>query len=165
MATQPLVDDAPAEAALSESQFVVPSLHCAGCIAKVERGLMPVEGVDAARVNLSAKQVTVRHAPSIDDLVLVDDGAKVGTLERAAARDDGAVAVELAAEGFGNVAREQAEGRRTRTVSIRRTVGILPPGEEVSQCFVRGFAAAYRLAKVDDVLLVDEHNLLSLLLA
>ena len=66
MATQPLVDDAPAEAALSESQFVVPSLHCAGCIAKIENGLARIDGIASARVNMSAKRVTVRHDPAME---------------------------------------------------------------------------------------------------
>ena len=66
MATQPLVDDAPAEAALSESQFVVPSLHCAGCIAKIENGLACIDGIASARVNMSAKRVTVRHDPAME---------------------------------------------------------------------------------------------------
>ena len=66
MATQPLVDDAPAEAALNESQFVVPSLHCAGCIAKIENGLARIDGIASARVNMSAKRVTVRHDPAME---------------------------------------------------------------------------------------------------
>ena len=66
MATQPLVDDAPSEGALSESQFVVPSLHCAGCIAKIENGLARIDGIASARVNMSAKRVTVRHDPAME---------------------------------------------------------------------------------------------------
>ena len=66
MATQPLVDDAPSEGALSESQFVVPSLHCAGCIAKIENGLACIDGIASARVNMSAKRVTVRHDPAME---------------------------------------------------------------------------------------------------
>ena len=37
--------------------LVVPGMHCAGCMAKVERALQGVPGVSAARVNLTAKQV------------------------------------------------------------------------------------------------------------
>ena len=68
----PAAIDRPKAAELAQTRLTIPGMRCAGCIAKVERGLMAVEGVDAARVNLSAKQVTVSHAPSIDDLVLVD---------------------------------------------------------------------------------------------
>ena len=66
MATQPLIDDALVEAALSESQFVVPSLHCAGCIAKIENGLARIDGIASARVNMGAKRVTVRHDPAME---------------------------------------------------------------------------------------------------
>lgn len=60
-------------------QFVVPSMHCAGCMNKVERALGRVQGVTAARVNLSTKRVSVAlddPAPSQD--MLVDALAKAG---------------------------------------------------------------------------------------
>jgi Cu2+-exporting ATPase len=41
--------------------LAVPAMHCAGCMAKVERTLGTVEGVVSARVNLTARQVTVVH--------------------------------------------------------------------------------------------------------
>ncbi|WP_083440188.1 heavy metal translocating P-type ATPase [Altererythrobacter epoxidivorans] len=46
-------------------------MRCAGCIAKIERGLGEMDGVEAARVNFSAKRVAVRHDPSLseDDIV------------------------------------------------------------------------------------------------
>lgn len=50
---------------LSETVLVVPGMHCAGCIAKVERGLEKVPAVARARVNLSARQVRVAHHPGI----------------------------------------------------------------------------------------------------
>lgn len=45
----------------SETVLIVPSMHCAGCMGKVERGLQAVPGVASARVNLSARQVRVTH--------------------------------------------------------------------------------------------------------
>lgn len=50
----------------------VPAMHCAGCMSKVERSLSALPGVAQARVNLSARTVSVAHSPSIDtqDLVL-----------------------------------------------------------------------------------------------
>ncbi len=39
----------------------VPSVHCAGCIGSIERGLMKVSGVRAVRVNLSLKRVRIDH--------------------------------------------------------------------------------------------------------
>ena len=58
--------------ALEVTRFTVPSMRCAACIAKVERGLGDVVGVSAARVNLSAKRVTVRHEPSLDESALTE---------------------------------------------------------------------------------------------
>ena len=56
---------------LVDTRFTVPSMRCAGCIAKIERGLGEMDGVEAARVNFSAKRVAVRHDPSLseDDIV------------------------------------------------------------------------------------------------
>jgi Cu2+-exporting ATPase len=50
--------------------LAVPGMHCAGCMSKVERGLMDHDGVLAARVNLSSRMVTVTHDDSVgeDDL-------------------------------------------------------------------------------------------------
>lgn len=39
--------------------LLVPDMHCAGCIRKVEKGLSALEGVSRARVNLSTKRVAV----------------------------------------------------------------------------------------------------------
>lgn len=57
--------------ALEETVLVVPSMHCAGCMAKVERALGVLPGVAQARVNLSARQVRVAHHPvlTVPDLV------------------------------------------------------------------------------------------------
>ncbi|MEM1197686.1 MAG: heavy metal translocating P-type ATPase [Pseudomonadota bacterium] len=43
-------------------ELMVPDMHCAGCIGKVERGLKAVPGVSNARVNLSTKRVAVEWA-------------------------------------------------------------------------------------------------------
>ena len=49
------------DAAASRTVLNVPGMHCAGCIGKVERGLTSVPGIAHARVNLSARTVTVTH--------------------------------------------------------------------------------------------------------
>lgn len=41
--------------------LVVPGMHCAACMGTVERGLTALAGVESARVNLSARQVSVSH--------------------------------------------------------------------------------------------------------
>lgn len=70
------------QAALSpvpvETTLVVPGMHCAGCIGKVERGLGAVSGVASARVNLSARQVKVVHDPAIGPLQLIETLAGIG---------------------------------------------------------------------------------------
>lgn len=43
-------------------QFSVPTIHCAACIGKIERGMGRVMGVRSARVNLSLKRLTVTGA-------------------------------------------------------------------------------------------------------
>jgi Cu2+-exporting ATPase len=48
-----------------QTVLVVPAMHCAGCMSKVERSLAAVPGVEAARVNLSARQVRVLHDGSV----------------------------------------------------------------------------------------------------
>jgi P-type Cu2+ transporter len=58
--------------------LVVPGMHCAGCMAKVERGLGGLPGVSAARVNLTARQVRVEHDPAVDIPQLVDAIASAG---------------------------------------------------------------------------------------
>lgn len=58
---------------LVDSRFTVPGIRCAGCIAKIERGLGALQGVDAVRVNFSAKRVAVRHVPAIDEDRLVEE--------------------------------------------------------------------------------------------
>lgn len=50
---------------LAETLFSVPSLRCAGCISRLEDGLAQAPGIAAARVNFTAKRVTVAHDPDI----------------------------------------------------------------------------------------------------
>jgi Cu2+-exporting ATPase len=48
-----------------ETVLVVPGMHCAGCMGKVEHGLQALPGVTSARVNLSARQVRIAHDPAL----------------------------------------------------------------------------------------------------
>lgn len=67
-----------ADVELVDSRFTVPGMRCAGCIAKIERGLGELPGVDAARVNFSAKRVAVRHDAQLDDEALVEALERLG---------------------------------------------------------------------------------------
>lgn len=49
----------------SHSEFVLPGVRCAGCIAKVEKGLRETPGVIDARVNFTAKRVAIDHDPGL----------------------------------------------------------------------------------------------------
>jgi Cu2+-exporting ATPase len=40
-------------------QYSLPTIHCAACIGKIERGLSQISGVRSVRVNLSLKRLTV----------------------------------------------------------------------------------------------------------
>ena len=56
----------------ARADLVMPGLHCAGCIARVERCLTESPGVVSARVNLSLKRTTVEWDPAqttLDDLI------------------------------------------------------------------------------------------------
>ena len=61
-----------------ETVLVVPAMHCAGCMGKVERALAEVPGVASARVNLSARQVRVTHGAAVTMPTLVDALGNVG---------------------------------------------------------------------------------------
>ncbi|MFC3175392.1 heavy metal translocating P-type ATPase [Novosphingobium bradum] len=69
---------AESRAAQERTVLIVPGMHCAGCMAKVERGLGAVAGVSAARVNLTARQVSVAHDAGVTTPALVDALAALG---------------------------------------------------------------------------------------
>ena len=68
----------PPEIALQETVVVVPAMHCAGCMGKVERGLAALPGVASARVNLTARQVSVSHESGVALPELVEALAAIG---------------------------------------------------------------------------------------
>lgn len=49
-----------------QSEFIVPAMHCIGCIRTIERGLAELPDVKNARANLSTKRVTVQWQPHDD---------------------------------------------------------------------------------------------------
>ncbi|MEL6873951.1 MAG: heavy metal translocating P-type ATPase, partial [Pseudomonadota bacterium] len=72
------LDDLEPARQCEDSRFAVPTMRCAGCIAKIERGLNEMPGVVAARVNFSTKQVAVSHAPELTEDKLKDAIAALG---------------------------------------------------------------------------------------
>ncbi len=69
---RPAAARAPAPAALRRVDLSLPSIHCAACIAGVERALLAEDGVAAARVNLTLKRATatVADAPGAEDRLI-----------------------------------------------------------------------------------------------
>lgn len=55
---------------LNATRFTVPGIKCAGCIAKIERELVKVDGIASARVNFSAKRVAIEHERRMDEASL-----------------------------------------------------------------------------------------------
>ncbi|MBO6525532.1 heavy metal translocating P-type ATPase [Erythrobacter sp.] len=96
-------------AVLKDTRFTVPGMRCAGCIAKIERGLADVPGVVSARVNFSSKRVAVRHDATLGEQALVEAIAAIGFEAQAVAdnplaRDDKETRTllrALAVAGFG----------------------------------------------------------------
>ena len=60
---------------IERTLLAVPGAHCAGCMAKIERGLAAQAGIVSARLNLTAKQLSVTHSASLraPDLVVALD--------------------------------------------------------------------------------------------
>ncbi|MXP10748.1 heavy metal translocating P-type ATPase [Pseudoblastomonas halimionae] len=74
----PAAIDTAKGSALVDTRLTVPGMRCAGCIAKIERGLAEVDGIEAARVNFSAKRVAVRHLSRVDEDRLVEELRHLG---------------------------------------------------------------------------------------
>ncbi len=88
-------------------QFSLPTIHCAACIGKIERGLETVRGVQGVRVNLSQKRLTVTGPVDPDRIAaaLAELGFEAYPLDLDAlnaARDDQgkALLTRMAVAGF-----------------------------------------------------------------
>ena len=88
--------------------FSVPTVHCAGCIAKIEKNIGGVPGVRSARVNLTQKRLIVDADSSMQDRIL-DGLAGLGyeaypldrsVLEKGKDPEARALLVRLAVAGF-----------------------------------------------------------------
>src|SRR5690606_7975365 len=56
---------------VAETRFAVPDMHCAGCIAKIERLLPAQPGISGARVNFSSRTVVVNHDAALAEPDLI----------------------------------------------------------------------------------------------
>lgn len=80
---------------LRQTDLSVPSIHCAGCISRIERGLAALPGVANARVNLSTRRVSVQwNAPGPPQLIetLRDLGYEATPFSFEAEEKDGTLA-------------------------------------------------------------------------
>nr|WP_281372454.1 heavy metal translocating P-type ATPase [Novosphingobium hassiacum] len=68
----------PDDAAPVHTILAVPTMHCAGCMGKVERAFAAVAGVQSARTNLTARTVEVVHASDVTLPTLVAALAATG---------------------------------------------------------------------------------------
>lgn len=64
--------EALAEPVSGDIALSLPTIHCAACIAKIERGLAAHPGVRAARVNLTLKRATIEAEPGTTAAMLCD---------------------------------------------------------------------------------------------
>ncbi|MBB3926719.1 Cu2+-exporting ATPase [Sphingobium jiangsuense] len=62
----------------NHSEFLLPGIRCAGCIAKIEQGLAKTPGVHAARVNFTARRVAIDHDAALDMQALRDELGALG---------------------------------------------------------------------------------------
>ena len=80
---------------LDTTVLVVPAMHCAGCMGKVERAFSGLPGVHSARVNLTARQVRVEHEASVREPDLMAALERSIPLGRGGTPDEAAGAVYL----------------------------------------------------------------------
>jgi Cu+-exporting ATPase len=74
-------DDQPQTLAPATTRLEITGMHCASCVARVEKALKAVEGVERARVNLATQRATVQWRQAIgsaDDLLSAVDRAGYG---------------------------------------------------------------------------------------
>ena len=88
----------------------LPGIHCAGCIASIERDLVHHPGVESARVNLTLKRASVDASPDVSAAALIERLDRLGfeaheldpgTLTRdASAKQERDLLIRLGVAGF-----------------------------------------------------------------
>ena len=79
-AAAPLAEEIAGPRGEAEARIVLslPKIHCAGCIAGVERGLMALPEVTSARVNLTLRRATIEAEAGVEASTLVERLAGLG---------------------------------------------------------------------------------------
>ena len=92
---------------LLQTQLSVPTAHCGGCMAKIERTLAQLDGVVSARVNLSTRRATVTWKRTGTAPPLLESLSKAGfeanllnNLEGQPDRERRRLIVAMAVSGF-----------------------------------------------------------------
>ena len=94
---------------IASSLFAVEGMRCAACIARIERGLPETQGIEGARVNLSARRVRVDHRAGLTEETILAAFRRVGfdahpyvgdEVESAKSRETKALLKALAVAGF-----------------------------------------------------------------
>ena len=153
-------------ASLMAKQLSLPGIHCAACIAGVERALMALPGVTSARVNLSLKRVTI-EAPTLEPETLIEALAAKGyealpldaDILSATAQDatGRAMLVRLAVAGFAmmnvmlfSVAVWSGASSATQTMFHWLSAGIAVPALLFSaQVFAKSAWSALRVGRLN----------------
>ncbi|MEL7465240.1 MAG: heavy metal translocating P-type ATPase [Pseudomonadota bacterium] len=123
----------------------VPDLHCAGCIAAVERAVAAVPGVAAARVNLSQKRVTAEVGAGVDEETLIEALAKAGRTAKALNAD--LLGTEEDATGRSLLAGIAVSGFAMMNVMLL-SVSVWSGAEEATREFLHWISAAIALPAV-----------------
>ena len=76
--TEPLAAAEAVDTSAPEHQLYLPTIHCAGCIRKVEDTLTGLPDIEAARVNLSLKRVAVSAPKGADPTPWIEALADAG---------------------------------------------------------------------------------------
>ncbi|HSG94869.1 MAG TPA: cation transporter, partial [Afifellaceae bacterium] len=99
--------------ATARVDFLVPDMHCAACLARVERAVAAVEGVTNARANLTSRRLGA-------DFALADDMAEGDIADRivAALDDAGYTAKPFDAAAFDAAARDDTGKELARAMAV-----------------------------------------------
>ncbi len=129
----------------SKLYLSLPGIHCAGCIATVERGLLARDDVYRARVNLNRKQVEIAHAPLTAPEALIEHLTGLGIEARLLDRD--ALGQTEDVEGRGLLLRIAISGFAMMNVMLM-SVAIWSGAEDATRTLFHWLSAAISLPAV-----------------